>query len=227
MYNIGLVSNDPEITAMLTEEIRQIKYWQNETSSQGDDEEEDEDVTEDYHKFEIVNGDGWASLPEYKSDEVGNLVIREQVTPEMAGWFRARNWKLVGTWDIVSLKGGWIDGEEYGNVIADYSDTKYEYRNLNSFLRINYGKGGCTAHKYYWCLPVTVEEEEEEEEEEDERENMNYTLKHFESKQSMEDYIGSKDYHTNNDTIGICFGIIIDAMDGGDKGYNIEFMFND
>ena len=74
---------------------------------------------------------------------------------------------------------------------------------------------------------MTVVEEEEEEDDEDERENMNYTIKYFESKKSMEDYLGSKDYHTNNESIGICFGIIVDAIDNGTKGYNIEFMFND
>ena len=63
---------------MIEEEVHQIRYWQNEVSSMGDDEdEEEEDVTDDYPKFEKVNGDGWASLPEYKEDEKGNLVFKE------------------------------------------------------------------------------------------------------------------------------------------------------
>ena len=78
MYNIGLVSNDPEITAMIEEEIRQIRYWQDEVSGEDDDEEEEEeDLTDGYPEFEIVNGDGWASLPEYKGDEKGDLVLKE------------------------------------------------------------------------------------------------------------------------------------------------------
>ena len=106
-------------------------------------------ITSGYPKFETVNAQTLASLPDKKQLTSGKYItIKEQVTPTIARFYKTTLQSYLSDWAIVGLEGGWMDGRKYGSTISSKNR-----QGISNFLTINYGPGGCKAHDLPWCEP--------------------------------------------------------------------------